>query len=82
MVTSQLTKSISPRAVKIGWLVSAAMLLLLSEKVWIEDLAFARAASLFAILGSIVLLGGVRSIRLLTLFGMCVVWWWVASFRL
>lgn len=71
--------STAQKHVKLSWLLYAFLLVSLTKNVWIESLAFLRAASLFYLFGTAVLLQTKTRLANICLIGVLLTWLWLAS---
>jgi hypothetical protein len=78
IVAFSLRRSTVNKFVKISWLLYAILLISLTKNVWIESLAFLRAASLFYLFGSVVLLKTHTKVATICLIGVLIAWFWLA----
>ena len=78
MVIFSLRHSTAERHVKIAWVLYTILLFSLTKNVWIESLAFLRAASLFYLFGTAVLLKSRPWITVACFLGVLAAWFWLA----
>jgi hypothetical protein len=71
--------STAERHIKVAWLLYTLLLISLTKNVWIESLAFLRAASLFYLFGTAVLLKSHTWIAIVCFIGTIATWLWLAT---
>ena len=71
-------KSAAGQHIKTAWVFYAILLACLTENVWIESLAFLRAASLFYLIGTLILLKNRSPISVLSFLVSIAFWIWLA----
>lgn len=74
-----LQRSSAARHVKFAWALYAFLLICLTKNVWVESLAFLRAASLFYLTGTLILLKNRSPISILSFLFSIGFWVWMAS---
>ena len=74
-----LQRSSAVRHVKIAWALYAFLLVCLTKNVWVESLAFLRAACLFYLTGTLILLKSRSPISILSFLLSIGFWIWLAS---
>jgi hypothetical protein len=65
--------------IKLAWLLYTLLLVSLTKNVWIESLAFLRAASLFYLFGTAVLLQTKTRLANICLIATLLTWPWLAA---
>lgn len=70
--------SSAQKYIKLSWLLYTILLVSLTKNVWIESLAFLRAASLFYLFGTAVLLQTNKRLANIFLIGVPLCWLWLA----
>ena len=71
--------STAQKYVKLSWLLYTLLLVSLTKNVWIESLAFLRAASLFYLFGTAVLLQAKTHAANICLIAVLLIWLWLAA---
>lgn len=78
IVTYYFRHSTAQKYIKLSWLFYTVLLVSLTKNVWIESLAFLRAASLFYLFGTAVLLQANTRLANICLISVLLTWLWLA----